>query len=282
MHSNSAALRDALERFADVPFALLPEAEQRLAIGGLGAVFQKIIAALAGKGMEATVLAGHVRAMEALTRSGFDEHKFLSAFKPFLESLQANQRSRSYAALGPVAERFLARAAPLWASESQASKYREAHGPEEVRAHDAEILRKPMQLYALDYFLFMHEKLARAAPEEFPAAILKGADKLPALAADALEDDMLKKVVYSLAGRDIRRRMIRDYYEYKKAFLPALAAESLTAEKTAAIMEALRAYCMSLVDISLEYGIAGFEHSLLDPYNRSMDLQEIKRRLTNG
>ena len=42
---------------------------------------------------------------------------------------------------------------------------------------------------------------------------------------------MLKKVVYSLYGRDIRKRMIHDYYGYKKVFLPVLKPALLTEEK---------------------------------------------------
>jgi hypothetical protein len=139
-----------------------------------------------------------------------------------------------------------------------------------------------MQLYACNYFFFMYEALTRASEEEKKKSILHESHKLPGLALDAASDDMLKKIVYSLASEHIRSRMIKEYYQYKKVFVPPCTDRDLTSEKIALITEALRKYCVSLVDVSIEYGVEKFESTLLDPYGVPMSLQEIRKKFTNG
>ena len=157
-------------------------------------------------------------------------------------------------------------------------KYRDAHTIDEIRAHDTNIINKSMQIYAIDYFLFVYKNLSEV--EDKQSIIFSGLKTTPALISDALEDDMLKKVVYSLCGKDIRKRMINDYYNYKKVFI-SVDNTNITNEKNSEIVEALRIYCLSLIDISLEYGIMIFEKSLLEPYGPKADFSEIKKQIEN-
>jgi hypothetical protein len=273
-------LYDLIEQLVDTPFSFLAAEKQALISKNLSTIFSNILVSLKKEDLEKTVFYSHVEGLESSLKNGLDEQKFAQHLKPFLEALNANERSHSYEVVSPVVKKFLDRVLPFMASESQAKKYRDTHTINEVHNHDTEIIRKSMQLYALDYFLFMYKNICIS--EDKKNVIFSGIQKAPSLASDALDDDMLKKVVFSLHGKNVRKRMIHDYYTYKQAFLPTFNDAALTSQKISEITEALRAYCLSLIEVSLEYGVVSLEYALFESYKPNTALVEIKKQLTNA
>ena len=280
MRTNVVALTDTLNRFADMPFSALSSTEQELVLTDFRKLFQNF-SDVKDEELKKTALFNHIESLSKSVEDEFDEELFSAHLKPFVEALHSEEQGRSYQALHSVVERFLNRSEPFYASEEKAMKYRKDHSAEEIKKHDTEIFQKAVQIYALDYFLSMYELLKKSSKGEQEAAIVKGAGKMPALREDTLADDMLAKVVYSLAGKDIRRKMIRDYYTYKQLFVPLDGKESLSFEEIKNCISGLKTYCLSVVDASMEYGITTFSQTLLDPYNGEISFEELKQKLSS-
>ncbi len=276
---NLTEFHDSLEPFSEIPFTFLQTEKQAIIAKNLSTIISNILSSLGKESLEKTIFYVNTKKLQLSVSNGVDEQKFALYLKPFLEALSTSHQSRAFQAINPVAEKFLDRIQPFYISEAQAVKYRESHGKDEIQKHDTDIIDKTLQIYAMDYFLLAYKNLCISPDKK--SLIISGIDKAPALIDDALADDMLKKVVYSLYGKDIRKRMIRDYYTYKQVFLTIPNDVDLTDEKISEITEALRKYCLSLIDISLEYGITSFKHSLLEPYGPNADLAEIKKQISN-
>ncbi len=266
---NSTELREAVSFFTDIPFALLAPETQKNVQQNLNIIFSNVFLRLEKENLQDTVFGGSVKALLESVQGIFNEKKFATHLRAF----------SSVANLDNIVEKFLNRVEPFYLSETQAQKYRDSHSKEEILGHDTEIISKALQLYALDYFLLAYKSFLNSQDKK--SLVLRGIDKAPALAADALDDDMLKKVVYSLCGSEIRARMINDYYKYKTVFLPVCDEDTLTDQKIIETQEALRKYCISLLDISVEHGITVFKNSLLLPYGANADLLEIKKQISN-
>lgn len=276
---NFVELANSIGYFTEVPFSLLPLDKQALISKNLSNVFSNILTSLEKDHLEKTIFYTNVLMLVSATKNGVDEQKFYKYIKLFLDALATNKESLSAEALNPIAEKFFTRVQPFYVSEIQAMKYRDSHKTEEIVAHDTEVINKVLQIYALDYFLLAYKNLISSTDKR--AVIFLGVEKAPAIAEDALADDMLKKVVYSLYDKDIRKKMIYDYYVYKQAFL-SVSKNSITEEDISRVIEALRIYCLSLIEISLENGVQTLKYSLLEPYGPNADLLEIKKQISNA
>jgi len=278
---NFLELRDCIESFALVPFSFLPIDRQKEVAQNLSKIFSGILSRLEKENLGKTKFFEQLKMLQSsIENDVIDEQKFTLYLKHFLILLNEGNEGTSLKEVNEVAQKFFKRIEPFNISELQARKYREAHTSDQVFSHDFEIINKTLQVYALDYFLFSYKNLISAIDKK--SLIFGGMEKAPALATDALDDDMLKKVVYSLCGKDIRKRMIFDYFTYKKVFILTSNENNITEEKVSEIVEKLRVYCLSLLDISLELGIASFKYSLLEPYGNNADLTEIKKQILDG
>ncbi len=279
LKKNFLELSDSIEAFSEIPFSFLSPEKQNEVSDSLSVIFLKILTNLEKNGLEKTKFFNNVKILESAVEKGVDEQKFATNLKPFLDALGNANNNVSHKILFPVVDKFLTRILPFNISEIQAKKYRDSHNANEINIHDIEILKKDMQIYAVDYFLFAYKSILSSKNKN--EIIFSKIDKAPALMVDAIYDDMLKKIVYSLYGKDVREKMISNYFIYKKVFLEKLNDKTINEQKISEITEALRLYCLSLIDVSLEYGIKSFSYSLLQPYKIGTDFLEIKKELTN-
>jgi hypothetical protein len=171
----------------------------------------------------------------------------------------------------------ISRMAPFYLAKQTVAEKNKLMSREEINRHDKNILEADMRLYALDYFLTMYKVIS----EENKTDVIRcGFRELPSLLQDAMDEDMLKKIVFRLFDDKLMMTMAKDYYEYKKIFLNISVSGELTRESEAAITESLKKYILSLINVSEELGATQNDNGIIAPYRYS-SFDELKVALNS-
>ena len=178
------------------------------------------------------------------------------------------------ALLDVVAERM----EPFYLAQRISEEKYKTMNKEEIKEHDRNILSTDMQLYALDYFLLIHKMLFKDDKKE---VILKSSKELPSLLDDAINEDMLKKIIYSFIDNELMMRMIANYYEYKDAFRNVSEDNEITKEIKIKIKNALKKYILSLIEASEDLDIIENNNGLYLPYGK-MGFHKLKEIINNS
>lgn len=91
---------------------------------------------------------------------------------------------------------------------------------------------------------------------------------------------MPKKIIFDFVDAKLRDQMIRDFYSYKKVFIPLAHRTSLTSDDIAKVVASLRAYCVSLIQTSIAHGVETLQHGIYTPYPVGTSLHSIEQDLT--
>lgn len=279
MRTNLIALNNAIAPLITEPFFVLDHDKQRLIRETLIKIFSMIWSDLENHATGSSLLLPLIDDMLVLLKkSKFDDYEFACNLNNFFVQVIAKPTHIEKIVLGNIC--LMSNRAKLFSySEKVAAEARTSMACEQVRRHDLEILEDSMQIYALDYFLFIYMSLVVSAPEARLNIIYNGLGGAPGLKNDALENDMLKKVIFDLYSKELRQSMIIDYFIFRRQFVDLVESQSCPSEKILATIVGLKKYILSLIDVSLAWGITDFKHSLFKPMGELTDLRTIKERL---
>lgn len=281
MPTNLKVLQNTIGEFTESPFFLLPESQKQADLKLMRAFFSSIYNKLLKSKTEATTIARRVKSIiQILSVENFNEYEFSKAVPALMEKMPQSAALKAKG-LKQDFSRLSKRTKPFWVSEVIAAKQRELLSPEEIFAHDKNVLANQTQLWAFDYCFFF-EKLLREAPslEQKQQIIFHDQDDMPALLDDVLSESVLIKCVYGLYNNELRQELIRAYYEYKQPFLEIKKDSALSEDQINALQDALRKFCLKLIDVSMRYDIQTMENILHFPYGKGKSLLELKSELS--
>jgi len=262
--TNLDILYDYLLKIKNNPYFILPAKESANWILILRVMFKKMKEEL-GKEKVPEFQA----VFDLLCEDRINEYRLAKSLRFFLLKVYPG----SFIQFDSLLDKVEKRSQNLWMNEEQAYKMRMSKDRIEVVDHDVSLLQKEMQLYALDYFLSMQKWFATSDKKQKLELIFDGKSNLPSLKDDAMEDDMLTKVVYQLWDWRLKIQMVKNYFEYKESFF-GIEKEDITNKQLAEIGEALSCYCRQMLDISIQQGVQRVENGLLLPYG-NVDIKKI-------
>lgn len=180
----TAVVEETLRELRYIPFFLLSALSQKKILQTLQSVFGALYGELQAQDVLKTPLAQSVAGIIALLKESLpNEHAMIARIVEFFTMI--DDEAISHTSLIQLLKEIDARALALATSEDKAARQRAALSREEIQTHDTAILQNNMQLYALDYFLYLYS-LLKQKPQDPQRIILVGTDKLPALRTDAL------------------------------------------------------------------------------------------------
>ncbi|MFA6427294.1 MAG: hypothetical protein WCW16_02505 [Candidatus Magasanikbacteria bacterium] len=254
--SNLEILYKYLQKIEHVSYFVLPAKESANWVLVLRTLFRKLKEEIGNE-----KLPEFQAVFNLLCEDRINEYKLAKNLHSFLLKLYTKSFDQFSSLLDNIEKRSL----NFWMSEEQAYKMRISKERVQVVEHDVSLLQNEMQLYALDYFFSMQKWFATSDNKQKLVLIFYGKNNLPSLKDDALEDDMLDKVVYQMWDWRLKVKMVNDYFDYKKSFVNA-KKEHISDKQLVEIEESLRRYCKQLLDISIQHGIQKIENGLLLPY----------------
>ena len=268
-YTNIQKLDGVINNFLQLPFFLLEPAKQKEQKNILFSIFSSLADELPEREIIKEIV-------DTINRNIFNELEFSQKLKAFLSSLTLTDHADVKKLINYL-DLVISRMAPFYLARQIAAEKNKLMSREEIKRHDKNSLEIDMRLYALDYFLLMYKVINE---EKKMNVIRQGFKELPSLWQDALDEDMLKKIIFNLFDDKLIMRMANDYYEYKKAFLNIPANGVLTVEAEAAIAESLKKYILSLINVSEELGVAENSNGIYNPYG-NISLSELKVVLNN-
>ena len=265
------------KKLKDMPIFVLPFGEQFEIVRDLSTLFSEMERELLESGSSDTETFVKIKEINGqLSLTPLNEYRVFSSLKDLMFTFRAqNELNQSEKNLLELVDKVLVRAKDFWISEMSLSEL--DLSSEEIENQTKSLLEKEMELYSLDYFLFMNKAVGESGDKA--SVILTGADTMPGLRSDAMQDDMLTKIVYNIKDKETRYQMISDYYRYKAAFLPIGEKEKLTIEEVSIIESALRLYCLSLLEILQENGINEIVNGLSFPYGSGVMIADVRKQL---
>ncbi len=267
---NAQLIKEIAEDFVDLPYFVLPPSFQKKRLTRLRFLFKSMRSAFPQDEKRTQIYIKVEEINRCFSEIPLDEHKLFSSLKDLIYILRRfGQLSPLYDEMETVINKVIDRAKPFWISESAIAKYNQ--NDSSIWQHSKSVLFSEMQLYSLDYFLLMYKKMS----EGDTSLILNEFEGLPSLMGDALDDDMLKKVVYNLREKKLRYQMIRSYYDYKKSFLSIEPKKVLTSQDFLNIKKSLQKYCLSLLVVSDKYGIEKINSGIHFPYGSGVLVKDI-------
>lgn len=272
-------LQTVFEKITDVPLFLLPVPEQTEYLDEVKNVVTTIQQSLVQKSLADTNINNQLEVINSvLNELPTDEYRLTVELRSLITLLNPPHENEEIQRLIEVLTQIAERSAGFWISEEEIEK--NPLDEQTVYELDKELLATQMQIYALDYFMFMFRQMKEGDPKARTALLFSGLNGRPGLIEDALADDMPKKIIYQLKSRSLRHRMIRDYYIYRQTFI-GVTQDSLNDGTIGIITEALRQYCMTLVAISLEFGIVKHVNGINFPYGQNVDMSTINHYLAS-
>jgi hypothetical protein len=100
---------------------------------------------------------------------------------------------------------------------------------------------------------------------------------MPSLQQDALEEDMIKKIIFKFYDSELREQMIDNYYKYKSNFI----AIDRSKVDYVVLLKALKVYCLSLLELSLKYQVETWTNGIFMPYGRGVSVKELFSQLNS-
>lgn len=262
--TNLQKLEETIDSFLHLPFFLLEPAEQTRQKNILFGIFSSLADELPKSEIIKEIVS-------IISNNVFNELEFSEKLKAFLSSLALTDHMEVKKLLNYL-NLVISRMEPFYLARQTAMKKSKLMSQEEIIEHDKSILEMDMRLYALDYFLLMYKVISE---EKNVDVIRHGFKELPPLLQDAMDEDMLKKIIFNLFGDKLMMRMAGDYYEYKKVFLNIPAKGELTTGDGAEIAKSLKKYILSLINVSEELGVAENSNGIYAPYG-NISLNELK------
>lgn len=267
--TNLQKLEEVIDSFLCLPFFLLVPSKQREQKNILFSIFSS----LADELPESKIIK---EIIDIINYNIFNELEFSQKLKAFLSSLTLADHVDIKKILNSL-DLVISRMAPFYLARQTAAEKNKLMSREEINGHDKNILETDMRLYALDYFLLMYKVINE---DKNKNVIRLGLKELPPLLQDAMDEDMLKKIVFNLFDDKLMMRMAKDYYEYKKVFLNIPASGELTKESEVAITKSLKKYILSLINVGEELGVAQSDNGIIAPYGYS-SFDELRAVLNN-
>jgi len=254
--TNLEKLEKIVDRLSYHPFFLFKEKEKEGLIKDLKNLFSSLSNELGG---DKTIK----KIVEIIEEKDFNEFNFSKNLKDLLSntSLEDNIILKKLTELLTV---VINKSKPFYLAK-QVSLDKDSLTEDKTKEHNKNIISVDMQLYALDYFLLMHKTISEDGNEH---VILKSVNNLPSLLGDALGEDMLKKIVFTLFDYTLLIKMVRDYYRYKEVFYDLTEDTKLTKEKIGAIKESLKSYIFSLIEVSENIGVLENNNGMYLPYGK--------------
>ncbi|HRY36842.1 MAG TPA: hypothetical protein P5230_03135 [Candidatus Magasanikbacteria bacterium] len=272
---------EKLQVIKNCPFFVLEETLQKDFKNSLFNLFSDMLKALDAQKLSDTKLGKDVKKMiKILEKEKFKEYEFLVELKKVISVSLGNKIDDSFNIIKEI-DLLISQKTPFWASNNNSDLFLKKHGKDEVKKYDLNLLENQMQLYALDYFLFAYNLILNpnfSASKDF---IFHGNKNLPSLYKDAMEDDMLAKIVYQLIDKDLKKKMVIDYINYKNNFL-GLKEDVFNEKDLEKIKQALKQYCLSVLKVSLENGIKKIKHNMYSPFKAGEELAVIKEKLAKS
>ena len=146
-----------------------------------------------------------------------------------------------------------------------------------ILEHDKSIFIKECEFYALDYFLASYKLLSELKDiEKFSMCIFERVGKMPSLKDDAMSDDMVNKIIYSIFDDKIRTKMLVDFYGYKKIYLRLEEVKDENVMNN--IVENLRKYCCSILQFYINFNIIKIENFIYSPYGE-IEILSLKKMI---
>lgn len=278
MASPISNLTAIMEQITEMPFSLLPNDKQTISRTQIEQVLIKVQKDLNGKALSESKINKIIDSLLNIIRQKtLNEYRFCAGLRNFLQGIGTKNSDAKISELLVILDKIINRSSDFWITEEKIENSK--LGQEERFLLDKNILENEMQNYALDYFLFMYKSIAEGDVTTQESILFNGLNSLPALVTDALDNDMLKKIVYKLSSPDLRRRMIKDYYVYRQAFI-GLNKGSISEQSILGVSEALRQYCLTLLRISIEYKITMHSSGIYFPYGQGTELQNIINQIS--
>jgi len=269
-----------LEMIKNSPFFMLNDSLQRDFKDTLLNLFSNMSKALSDKEVANTKLGKEVKKLiKTLEKEDLDEYVFLTELKKIVELSLNKNLDISFNIIKEI-DSLISKKMAFWASNNASNLFLKKYSKDEVKKHDLNLLENQMQLYALDYFLYAYNLVLNPNFDVSKDFIFHGNINLPGLQKDALEDDMLIKIVYQLIDKNIKKKMVVDYINYKNNFLK-LKENSFDKKDLENIKQALKQYCLDILKVSLDNGVNTIKYNMYSPFKVGEELADITEKISN-
>ncbi len=256
----------------DRPFLLLEKEQQEKFVNKTREVTAKLKKALEDKKLQKSHAYQIVTSMgKAVEGKDFDEVGFSSALAQ-LDTLYGPETKPDFLEkvkeMDKFAERFKRRAHEFFVLEEKVKQASKDLTPEQIKAHDLEVLQNVGIFYVLEYTLILEQEMLKHDPEQQAQILEYGANveagNLPGL--KPLIKSFYQEFAFNLYNKEVRWQVLKIFFDFQAL---------LETNDIGKIMTGLRQLNLGLLKVCINGGLELFAGKIYKPFEKNTSLKDI-------